>query len=415
MQEILEQLTLTAMSVLLATAYGGGLTPGGVAGTLLAVCCAGLTQWLLLSRVEWAWTPPLFLGLAALLLPPLFVALPAVAYAGARAFRCVPRTAALFSRIPAPVYTACSWCVALPWIPAVIRLIVQSACGAPIVAGSCPYAMAVLCAMGLLCAIAGMLGYARFRLSCRSRDLRHAHDEHRVMMRELTAGLSCSAEERGMAVRMATLNERTRIARDIHDNVGHLLTRAIMQAEASKVVARMRGDEATVRSLDDIGSTLHEAMSTMRRSVHDLADDGTDFAAMIESVARSSPTLQVHVANGVRDAPAPVARCCSALIREALANAVHHGTAAHAEVTLRDFPAFWQIVVQDDGGNTAGNENADPMQQERESGRGMGLADIEDRVHALDGTCTYGPYGDGWRVFASIPKAGFGTARTCRE
>lgn len=41
-------------------------------------------------------------------------------------------------------------------------------------------------------------------------------------------------EERAQSIRMATLGERTRIAREIHDNVGHLLTRAIMQAQAGQ-------------------------------------------------------------------------------------------------------------------------------------------------------------------------------------
>ena len=41
-------------------------------------------------------------------------------------------------------------------------------------------------------------------------------------------------EERAQSIRMATLGERTRIAREIHDNVGHLLTRAIMQAQAGR-------------------------------------------------------------------------------------------------------------------------------------------------------------------------------------
>ncbi len=409
----MEQLALTALSVLLAAAYDGGLTPGSVAGTLLAICCAALTQWLLLSRTAWAWAPSLFLGLVAFAFPPLFAALPAAGYAGARVFRCVPRPKTISpSRVSALAYSAFSWCTALSWIPAIIRLIAQRAYGEPLLPESHPYGMAMPYAMGMLCAVAGMLGYARRGLVCRSRALRHAHDEHRAMTRELTARLSYSAEERGVAVRMATLNERTRIARDIHDNVGHLLTRAIMQTEASKVVAQMRGDETAARSLDDIGSTLHEAMSMMRRSVHDLADDGTDFTALIEAAAQSSPSLRVRVTNDVEDAPAPMARCCSALIREALANAVHHGTATHAEVTLRDFPAFWQIVVQDDGGNHADTESAGAPRQDPESGRGMGLADIEDRVHALGGTCTYGPYGNGWRVFASIPKAGLGAART---
>ena len=219
------------------------------------------------------------------------------------------------------------------------------------------------------------------------------------MARDMAARLTSSAEERDIATRMATLDERTRIARDIHDNVGHLLTRAIMQTEASKIVSQARGDMEAVRSLEEIGGTLHETMTMMRQSVHDLADEGTDFPSMVEEAARCSSALDVRVTNDVTAVPAPVARCCVALIREALANTVHHGTASHAEVVLRDFPAFWQIAVQDDGGRPRTTESADP-----EISRGMGLADIEARVRALGGTCTYGPNGPGWRVFASIPK-----------
>lgn len=256
----------------------------------------------------------------------------------------------------------------------------------------------------LLCIIAFVLGTGRRGLVNLAGAWRHVYDERRATARDLADRLSSSAEERSIAVRMATLNERTRIARDIHDNVGHLLTRAIMQTEASKVVAQARGETDAAQALSDINITLQEAMSMMRRSVHDLADDGTDFVTMIEDATQCPSTLKVQVTNGITNAPAPVARCCCALIREALANTVHHSHASHAEVTLRDFPAFWQIVVQDDGGNDSG------MPGERRSyehKRGMGLADIEDRVHALNGTCAFGPHGSGWRVFASIPKAGF--------
>ena len=266
------------------------------------------------------------------------------------------------------------------------------------------HAAAPVCALVLLCIIAFMLGTGRRGLVNLAGAWRHAYDERRATARDLAARLSSSAEEQSIAVRMATLNERTRIARDIHDNVGHLLTRAIMQTEASKVVTQARGETDAARALSDINITLQEAMSMMRRSVHDLADDGTDFATMIEDATQCPSTLKVQVTNGIANAPAPVARCCCALIREALANTVHHSHASHAEVTLRDFPAFWQIVVQDNGGN---DSDMPGRQYDYEHKRGMGLADIEDRVHTLNGTCAFGPHGSGWRVFASIPKAGF--------
>lgn len=406
MQEILEQLTVTSMSVALTAAYGGGLPPIAVAGMLLAICCAGLTQWLMLSHGEWAWLPSACLGLTVLAAPSLFVALPAVGYAAARTFqsdRHIPPSAPACTM--KPPYRVFAWCAALSWVPACIRLPLQTMLGIQANSDMVPgHAAAPVCALVLLCIIAFMLGTGRRGLVNLAGAWRHAYDERRATARDLAARLSSSAEERSIAVRMATLNERTRIARDIHDNVGHLLTRAIMQTEASKVVAQARGKTDAAQALNDINITLQEAMSMMRRSVHDLADDGTDFATMIEDATQCPSTLKVQVTNGIANAPAPVARCCCALIREALANTVHHSHASHAEVTLRDFPAFWQIVVQDDGGNDSG------MPGERRSyehKRGMGLADIEDRVHTLNGTCAFGPHGSGWRVFASIPKAGF--------
>ena len=172
------------------------------------------------------------------------------------------------------------------------------------------HAAAPVCALVLLCIIAFVLGTGRRGLVNLAGAWRHAYDERRATARDLADRLSSSAEERSIAVRMATLNERTRIARDIHDNVGHLLTRAIMRTEASKVVAQARGETDAAQALSDIGITLQEAMSMMRRSVHDLADDGTDFATMIEDATQCPSTLKVQVTNGIANAPAPVARCC---------------------------------------------------------------------------------------------------------
>ena len=95
--------------------------------------------------------------------------------------------------------------------------------------------------------------------------------------------------------------------------------------------------------------------------------------------------------------PAPLARCLAAVIRESLANAARHSSADRVIVTVQEFPAFWQLVVQDNGGRTT-------QTHANRDRRGMGLADIEARVRAFDGTCSWGPNVTGWRVFVSIPK-----------
>ena len=74
-------------------------------------------------------------------------------------------------------------------------------------------------------------------------------------------------DSRALSIRMATLGERTRIAREIHDNVGHLLTRAIMQAQAGKTVAKATNDTVAAQGFATLGATLDDAMTMVRRSV----------------------------------------------------------------------------------------------------------------------------------------------------
>ena len=104
--------------------------------------------------------------------------------------------------------------------------------------------------------------------------------------------------------------------------------------------------------------------------------------------------LKVDLNNGIETAPAPVCRCLATIVREALTNTVRHSSARSAQVILRDLPAFWQMVVQDDGGS----------QQSQPDSRGMGLADMEARARALGGTANSGPNRQGWKVFVSLPK-----------
>lgn len=224
---------------------------------------------------------------------------------------------------------------------------------------------------------------------------------------------------------MATLAERTRIAREIHDNVGHMLTRAIMQSEAAQVVAQVSGQGQAAQGFAQIHDTVGEAMTLVRGAVHDLKDEGMDFVAQIEASAHGlddSSTVNVTLSNGIDAAPAAVSRCFATTIREALNNTIRHSMARNVDITLRDFPALWQLRIQDDGalwsdgsqGNINGmmGESSARFRQFHDAARtatmrdasGIGLADIEERARALGGTAVCGPYHEGWRVFMSIPK-----------
>ena len=157
--------------------------------------------------------------------------------------------------------------------------------------------------MTLVALLGFVLGRARASSDEARRALLHAQDRARESSRATRSRIADIDEERAQSIRMATLGERTRIAREIHDNVGHLLTRAIMQAQAGKTVAKATNDTVAAQGFATLGATLDDAMTMVRRSVHDLEDDGTDFAAQIDDAVTSfdgiSPGFAVTLANDI--------------------------------------------------------------------------------------------------------------------
>ena len=209
-------------------------------------------------------------------------------------------------------------------------------------------------------------------------------------------------DKRELEVRLAVLEERSRIAREIHDNVGHLLTRAHLQAQAYQVVFAQ--DERARSAFEALGESLSEALDTVRTSVHDLHDDHIDLAAQIERIARESG-LSVRCRLEATVAPPQVAACLRAVTREALSNVARHADARDVALTLTEHPGFWQLTIENDGVSDARRTAGSPA----EAYGGMGLISLEERVQALGGTFRAGPIGTGgqaggWRVFASIPK-----------
>lgn len=261
-------------------------------------------------------------------------------------------------------------------------------------------APAVACAL-LACGCATLLSRRTERaLSQREENLRVA-DDLRERSLALEGKMREAVDAQSYEVRLATLSERARIAREIHDSVGHLLTRAVVQAEAQRVV---HAGESCEGDFAAVAGTLREALDEVRVSVHDLRDDACDLSVQLRAAAEAalagSPVaLTCRVEAG--EASPAVTSCLLSVMREALSNTLRHAGARHVSVELAEHPGFWRLRVVDDG--TAG-----PSTVGRDFGvdaSGMGLASMEERVRALGGTFRAGP-GErgGWVVFASVPK-----------
>ena len=255
--------------------------------------------------------------------------------------------------------------------------------------------------------LTAILSVAATLLSLRTAQLEHEQERmHRTRDKLQERALALEARNRDLAdrqdyeVELATLAERARIAREIHDNVGHQLTRASLQTEALRVVHA--NEPGVAADFADIKHTVDEALQLVRTSVHALNDNATDLSVQLERIAegaRSDNGPQIELEVLAEHAPANVANCFAAVLREALSNTIRHAHAQAVTVRCMEHPSFYQFIVTDDGAN------AIPASS-RSAVEGMGLGSMRERVEALGGTFTAGPRAGapGWRVFATVPK-----------
>ena len=101
-------------------------------------------------------------------------------------------------------------------------------------------------------------------------ETRDQSEEVNILLTEKNRYL---CERRDHEIRIAVLTERNRIAREIHDNVGHMLSRTLLQMGALLVTNK---DDKLRPELEKVKDTLNEAMTSIRESVHNLHDDSVD-------------------------------------------------------------------------------------------------------------------------------------------
>ncbi|MBP3488592.1 MAG: sensor histidine kinase [Roseburia sp.] len=236
--------------------------------------------------------------------------------------------------------------------------------------------------------------------------LRDTSTELNLVLREKNKTLM---EKQDYEIHLATLRERNRIAREIHDNVGHMLSRSILQVGALMTIHK---EEPLCAQLKSVGDTLNQAMNSIRESVHDLHDDSVDLRSAITEATREMQeryelTIDYDMSGGV---PGEVKYCFIAVVKEAMANIARHSDASRIKLILREQPAFYQLVVEDNGsvirGDGSGVQKDMGWQENtawREGSGGIGLSNMRERVEALHGSFRIHTE-KGFVIFISVPK-----------
>ena len=206
-----------------------------------------------------------------------------------------------------------------------------------------------------------------------------------------------------MQIRNATLSERNRIAREIHDNVGHMLTRAVVQLQAISVINK---DEQTKPYLESVSSTVNEAMTNIRRSVHELHDDSIDLSIGIHEIASSiRDRFDVTVSTSI-ESPVPndIKNAILGIFKEGVTNIAKHSTGKNVRLEVVENVTFWRILVSDDG-------KCKPMELSRpsdfaalEGEHGIGLYNINSRAVSCGGRTSIRGGADGFHITVTIPR-----------
>lgn len=242
----------------------------------------------------------------------------------------------------------------------------------------------------LLCTTALLIAQRTAALEQKREESARLLDDARETQRRLARQNSELILRQDDEVRMATLAERNRIARDIHDTVGHLLSSAILQTGALLAVA---DDPALRERLQTLRHTLSRGMDSIRADIHGLYDQSVDLEMETARLVKTFTFCPVSLEYDV-DAPppAPVRYALLFVLKESLANIARHSHAKTAQVLLREHPGFYQLVVHDDG-----------QGGDKPAAGGLGLRGIAERVETLGGRAHF-EAGGGFTVFVIIPK-----------
>jgi len=220
-----------------------------------------------------------------------------------------------------------------------------------------------------------------------------------INQRDYLTELSHSLEEKinelvynqDIDVNLATLNERNRIAREIHDNVGHLLSSSILQIGAIIAVSK---EETTIKNLEVVKNTLNEGMNSIRKSVHNLHDDSIDLYAELKKILKNftfcKVTLNFEITGQM---PVMAKYAIIAIIKEALSNVIKHSDGDYVSISLYEHPKLFQLIIYDNG----------KKKPEIENYQGMGIESIKQRVSSLNGNINI-DQSKGFKIFISFMK-----------
>lgn len=219
-----------------------------------------------------------------------------------------------------------------------------------------------------------------------SRNVRDTLKEDALYLKKYNEQLKVDREKN---IHIAILTERNRIAREIHDSIGHAISSSILQVKALKVTSDKNEEE----SLNLLQNTLNNGMDEVRKSLHDLRNESLDLRSKIEGLIDEIPSLEVEFSYHMEeDLNYELKFDILSIVKEGLTNTLKHSNATKLQISLLSQPKFYSIIIKDNGDTVPLFEN-----------KGIGLDSMKETANKYKGLFNY-KFENGFKIHVTLMK-----------
>lgn len=217
--------------------------------------------------------------------------------------------------------------------------------------------------------------------------------------RQLTLLNELKAAQAQLASRVRA-EERSRIAHEVHDVIGHALTVSLLHISS----ARLALDEDPTVAADSLAEAerlSQQSLAEVRRTIGMMRNlpgspvtptpGAADVESLVEDVRRAGANVELSIHGRPSEVGATEGLTLYRILQEALTNVLRHAPNAHAEIEIEFEEKRTRISVRSDG-------------KPGPAGTGVGLMTMRERAELLGGTLKAGPNGTGWLVEAELPR-----------
>lgn len=266
-------------------------------------------------------------------------------------------------------------------------------CVAPIVYkfNSLPYVSYIL--ISALCVFVFVMRKRSFDLAELKKNYTALRDNMQEEYNKLRSRNKDLLERQEYEVTNATLAERNRIAREIHDTVGHIISRCLLQIGALIAVSP---DGSVKEGLNSVKETLSTGMDNIRESIHNLHEDSMNLEDKLNEILDNFTFCETDYTYSITsNMTMKLKYTILYIVKEALSNVIKHSKATKVTIIISEIPSFYQILIHDNGIGSAKLHSV--------NAKSMGLSSFYERVNEMNGNINV-TNDNGFKIYITIPK-----------